>query len=87
MKSHPRAFAALWFGVTGLIPGILWFLPAMIKRGSYTAFHIWVFLLFPAVAAAMSGFLIGAVLLDPERIKSMGRALLRGALGILGTGC
>ena len=80
MRSKPRLLTAIWFGATGLVPSLLWFLPGIVKRNLFSGLHLWTFFLFPGIAAAVSGFLVGPALLDPERVRSIGRAFLQGAL-------
>lgn len=76
MRNRRRsAAAAAWFGATGVLLAALW-----VVHGPIAWRAAFLFLLLPAVAAALAGFAWGGAVLDPARTPNVGAALLRGLL-------
>lgn len=70
-KTQTRLFSAFWFVVLGLLTSTSMSYLHLIKTDLVIVFIL------PALASAMSGFFLGAAILNPQQIKSYWQAGLR----------
>jgi hypothetical protein len=85
MKTSPtqRLYAALCFMLAGGIPGvcmILYDLARFDRLGTTLEFLFFWYIIVPAFLAALSGFLFGADILNPDKVRSARQAGVRGLL-------
>jgi hypothetical protein len=76
-----RLLAALWFMLAGGIPGIFLILYSIVQNGRFGSnptHLLFLEIVIPGCLAAISGFLIGADILDREKVTTANQAAARG---------
>lgn len=74
-----RAFAGVWFGFLAAIPVAFFFV--FLWRETATQQDIpffWIFIGGPILLAGICGYFLGHTILDPAKVRTSGRAMLRG---------
>ena len=76
-----RLYAALSFMVAGGIPGvclILYELDQFKRVRTKLSFFLFLYIIIPGLLAAISGFILGADILNPDKVRSARQAAFRG---------
>ena len=76
-----RLYAALFFMIAGAIPGVLLILYDLARQGTIgtaLSFLLFYFLFVPGILAAISGFIIGADILNTDKVRRARQAAARG---------
>src|SRR5687768_14945982 len=76
-----RLYAALCFMIAGGVPGVCMIsydLVRMGRVGSTLSLLLYLYIITPGILAAIFGFLIGADILNPDKVRSARQAAFRG---------
>lgn len=76
-----RLYAALFFMLAAGIPGVALILYDLVqygRLGTTLSFLLFLYLIIPGILAATFGFLIGAAILNPAKVRSARQAAARG---------
>ena len=81
MSLTQRLYAALLFMLAGAIPGVSLILYDLARQGTVgttLSFLLFWYLVVPGILAAISGFIIGADILNPDKVRRARQAAARG---------